>query len=263
MTAGPQVLLIAADRDRKFAGSVERVASVEFEVHWVEWPGLAVGAYPTAWCRIVAAARLGGGGTRGSTWPREPDRMLPCVWVTPRPAGALAPRLDSRSEIVVWAEEIDRSLRDSVRRVRIGGINAMARMALVVARGISVPARQAALAALRVRRPPRTISELAGMTGWSRAHLSHGWLAPDTAQWGQLQYFLDWILLMEALGMKTRALAWVDVAARLHVHERTLARSAQRFFGIGLGAASADLHRLLGDDAVRGALRSLLGDAAL
>jgi hypothetical protein len=54
---------------------------------------------------------------------------------------------------------------------------------------------------------------------------------------------LDWNVLLRASIMRTQSSSWVGIAAKLSVHEHTLARSAKRLAGLTLrelAAAGAD-----------------------
>jgi hypothetical protein len=59
----------------------------------------------------------------------------------------------------------------------------------------------------------------------------------------RLQDMLDWNVLLRASILRTQSSSWVGIAAKLSVHEHTLARSAKRLAGLTLrelAAAGAD-----------------------
>ena len=74
----------------------------------------------------------------------------------------------------------------------------------------------------------------------SRRALQSQWKSAvgGRAAW-RLEDVLDWILLLEAVFRKENRRNWLEVAAELGVHERTLARYARRLVGVGLGEVRA------------------------
>lgn len=229
--ASPQVVLCTLERDRVLAESVDQALALEFDVYRMRTPD-ATRRHPLiAWCTVVVDALTDAGTAPGLSFIRRTWPSMPAILVTPRRHQSLRPH-DGLAEALVWADEVSLHLCPSVRRVRIGSVKAAARLAIAAMPDLTPLSRGAALAALRLPRPARSVTELAQTLRCSRVSLSRGWKPRGAGQWGQLQYLLDWVLLVEALGMRRPGLTWSDVAARLHIHERTLARSARRFFGM-------------------------------
>ncbi len=82
-------------------------------------------------------------------------------------------------------------------------------------------------AACRSRRPVRTLDDLAALVGRSRSDLARRWHA--TIPKGVTpKVFLDWVILLRAVGQKTRWRSWEAAADELGVNEARLRSAATR-----------------------------------
>lgn len=168
----------------------------------------------------------------------------PIVLVTRKDADNI--RLLRRVEIeeVVWTEEIEHALAATVDRVRQSSVFQDIAARLDGAQHLPARLRHALAHLFRAPNPVGTVEELAGSVGCDRRTLWRMWRGsvPDEASL-RLQDMLDWNVLLRASIMRTQSSSWVGIAAKLSVHEHTLARSAKRLAGLTLrelAAAGAD-----------------------
>jgi DNA-binding response OmpR family regulator len=83
--------------------------------------------------------------------------------------------------------------------------------------------------------PIRTVHELARLMGCSRSTVARRWSAA-AAPASPPHRFIEWLLLMHALLIRTRTQsAWPDIARGLLVQEKTLRNTGWRLFNCALG----------------------------
>ncbi len=159
----------------------------------------------------------------------------PLVLVTTREADNARHLKDVAVREVVWLHEMERELWRAVQRV-IGRPALEAVAALVEGLERLPPTLREALGyACRARTPVRSVAELARATGCCRSTLWYHWTRAVHADPPvRLEDFLDWVLVLHALGRKRPDCAWPRVAEELGVHERTLGRLARRLTGHAL-----------------------------
>lgn len=168
----------------------------------------------------------------------------PIVLVTRKDADNI--RLLRRVEIeeVVWTEEIEHALAATVDRVRQISVFQDIAARLEAAQHLPARLRHALAHLFRSPNPVGTVEELAGSVGCDRRTLWRMWRSSISDEAGlRLQDMLDWNVLLRASILRTQSSSWVGIAAKLSVHEHTLARSAKRLAGLTLrelAAAGAD-----------------------
>lgn len=237
---------------------MERLAAIDFDV--VRCSEIeAVQRTLPSWCTILVESRLDRA-TEGriSSLARLTPHTPILIVVSRRDVACRCPGL-TRTNRLVWSTDIERLLLSTVRRARIESVKTAACVAVSLTQHLGPTVRRAALTALRVSQPVRTVSELAMVVGRHRTTLSRDWNISQHRGIHRLEDFVDWILLVDALGTKRDGQPWSDVATGLRVHERSLNRTARRLLGMGLRDASRNLPAVLGDDAVQRILGVLLG----
>jgi hypothetical protein len=188
-------------------------------------------ALPCATCAIVVLGWLRGSDLDarrlGSLKERHPLR--PTVLVTSKDAdNARALRWMAIDE-VVWLSEIDGGLWPAVRRARANVVRQHLTGAVDRALLLDPPLQRAMRYACNAERPVRSIGQLATACGCDRRTLWRHWhqaVADRVAL--RLEDVLDWLLLLCAVGRKTPARSWSNVAAEIQIHPHTLGRIAAR-----------------------------------
>lgn len=88
--------------------------------------------------------------------------------------------------------------------------------------------------------------DLPAAVGCDRRTLWHHWNAACPGPL-RLQDFLHWVLLMRALGGKTRDRSWATVAEEVGMHPDTLGRLARQLAGLGLRELDAGRQATVAD----------------
>ncbi|HEY0021561.1 MAG TPA: hypothetical protein VGB24_01595 [Longimicrobium sp.] len=136
-------------------------------------------------------------------------------------------------EDVVWLQDVERDLPAAVGRTCVLSQSRTLADALSQGRHLPPRLRQALLLAISAPRPVRTVSGLAAAVGCDRRTLWHHWNAACPGPL-RVQDFLHWVLLMRALGGKTRDRSWASVAEEVGMHPDSLGRLARQLTGLGL-----------------------------
>ncbi len=164
----------------------------------------------------------------------------PLVLVTTREADNARHLKDVAVREVVWLHEVERELWRAVQRVVSRPTFDAVATLIEGLDGLPLILREALAHACRTRTPVRSVAELARATSCCRSTLWYHWnRVMHTDPPLRLEDFLDWLLVLHALGRKRPDCAWPRVAEELGVHERTLGRLARRLTGRPLG----DLNR--------------------
>jgi hypothetical protein len=99
-------------------------------------------------------------------------------------------------------------------------------------------------------RPFRSVQGLCASIGRNRTTLWHHWTKFLGAQQIRLQDYLDWILILRALELKSPDVSWNAVAAQLRISPFTLRRALLRLLSRRAGEVTANDHfraiRLIG-----------------
>jgi AraC-like DNA-binding protein len=143
---------------------------------------------------------------------------------------------------VLWHNEIMQDLSSVVAQICSHDFNYVRCLAVPFAEADHIPsALRTALAHACKNEPPiPTVNALAQRTGCDRRTLWNQWKeAVGSSSALRLQDFLQWIVLMRAVGRKTRTRSWAQVAAEVNVHPQTLGRYAKHLAGHNL----SELHR--------------------
>jgi hypothetical protein len=184
---------------------------------------------------------------------------LPRIVVTDRRANATR---QFELEALVDPRHIEEALPREVRRLRALTIRAVVRDVVTVDRHLPPVVRRAIVLATRSTTPVRTVADLAMYAGCSRSTLWKAWRS-DPHQRMRIEDLLDWLLLVDALGQKTHAVSWVDIATRLSVHEHTLRNVCRRLTGLSLIDAERNVDSLFSNGSVRDMLTKLVGHQVL
>jgi hypothetical protein len=231
-------------------GSAHRIAAAlgsEEPVEWADCWERFEHTLPLATCAIVVLGWLRGGGLDerrlGSLKERHP--MGPMVLVTSKDAdNARALRWTAVDE-VVWLSEVDAGLWPAVRRARTNVSRQHLAGAVDRALLLDRPLHRAIRYACNAERPVRSIGQLAEACGCDRRTLWRHWrdvVAEGVAL--RLEDVLDWLLLLYAVGRKTPARSWSNIASELQIHPHTLGRIAARL-------TARPLRRLASTDQLR------------
>lgn len=191
-------------------------------------PEAAGGVVVLPWLTDIAFSKLCALASRHAAWP--------LVLVTTRDADNARHLKDVAVSEVVWLSEVERDLWPAVQRA--AGRHAFHVLASTVEGLESLPVtlREALGYACRSRTPVRSVADLASAASCRRSTLWYHWnRAVDTDPPLRLEDFLDWLLVLHAIGRKGPDRAWPSVAEELGVHERTLGRLARRLTGRRLG----------------------------
>lgn len=205
---------------------VGRTGSV---VPCADWSSLQR-ARSRARCSVLCVARL----QRSPVFAEFVDAarhpgVHPTVLVTDRDPDNLRLIRGVAVEEVVWPEEVGDALLPAIQRACSTGY--LLRVAAAVESSPRLPLRlRAGLAhTCRSRLPVGSVKGLAAVLGVDRSTLCRQWLRgrrEGTAL--RLEDFLDWLILLRAVGRRAPGRKWSAVAAELGVPERTLARTASR-----------------------------------
>lgn len=166
---------------------------------------------------------------------RQARAWRPVVLVTTRDADNARHLKDVTVGEVVWLHEVERELWPAVQRAASQA--SLHDVAALVEGLTSMPPtlREALGYACRSRTPVRSVTALAQATNCRRSTLWYHWRRAVRADASlRLEDFLDWLLVLHALGRKGPDRAWPKVAEELGVHERTLGRLARRLTGLPL-----------------------------
>jgi len=159
----------------------------------------------------------------------------PLVLVTRKDADNVRLLRGVAIEEVVWTEEIDQALNSTIERIhRSNGFHTIA-ATIEATEHMPKRLRHALTHLFQNPRPIATVDELAKSVGCDRRTLWRLWRAsvPEDAS-VRLQDILDWNVLLHAAVLRTQTTSWVGIAAKLSIHEHTLARSAKRLAGLTL-----------------------------
>jgi hypothetical protein len=141
---------------------------------------------------------------------------------------------------IVWWQDFPERVSEALGLAR--GHRLLDRFAAHLESAANLPpdARVVLGSAIRNCIPIRCVDDLATAlrcdrtTVWRRWRAAGAPLSPGTV--------IDWILLLNAAQLRTAGSTWAGAAARLTVHEHTLARTARRLLGCGLrGLREMDL----------------------
>ena len=238
---------------------VDRIRSIADEVERVELVEANVSITHDSWCVIVVENGPGAVVSDPLRHLRERAPLVPRVLVTTsgvtRYRGAM-----TDVDAVVDLRTLETDLLREVRRVRVGGIRALVRVAASVDAELLPLARRAVLVAARSPRPIRTVNALASSVGSSRWNVWNAWHRSLGGPRARLEDLLDWLLFLEAVSRKRRDVTWLDVAVQVGVHEHTLARLAARFADIGLRALTHAVDHCLADETVKAKLSWIFGE---
>jgi hypothetical protein len=159
----------------------------------------------------------------------------PIVLVTRKDADNVRQLRRVEIDEVVWTEEIEHSLGATVDRTRQTTVFHDIAARIEGAQHLPLRLRHALAHVFRFPRPISTVEELATAVGCDRRTLWRMWrnAVPEETEL-RLQDVIDWNIILHATVMRMQASSWVGIAAKLNVHEHTLARSARRLAGLTL-----------------------------
>jgi hypothetical protein len=221
------VLMQDRNSNQRIATALGSGEPVVWAEHWEEFERVL----PFATCAIVVLGWLRGSDLDarrlGSLKERHPLR--PMVLVTSKDADNARALRTTVIDEVVWLSEIDAGLWPAVLRARTSVVRQHLIGALDRALLLDRTLQRAIRYACNAERPVRSIGQLAASCGCDRRTLWRHWHHAVSAHVSlRLEDVLDWLLLLYAIGRKTPAQSWSNVAAELQIHPHTLSRIAAR-----------------------------------
>jgi hypothetical protein len=221
------VLMQDRNSNLRIAAALGSGEPVVWAEHWEEFERVL----PFATCAIVVLGWLRGSDLDarrlGSLKERHPLR--PMVLVTSKDADNARALRSMAIDEVVWLSEIEAGLWPAVRRARASVVRQHLTGAIDRALLLDRPLQRAIRYACNAERPVRSIGQLAAACGCDRRTLWRHWhQAVSARETLRLEDVLDWLLLLYAIGRKTPAQSWSNVAAELQIHPHTLSRIAAR-----------------------------------
>jgi hypothetical protein len=163
-------------------------------------------------------------------------------------------------EDVIWAEEVKDALVPAIRRACNAGY--LQQVAVVVDGNARLPQRlRAALVhACRSRAPVGSVGDLAAAVRCDRSTLCRQWQRGRGAGVElRLEDFLDWLIILRAVGRRTHGRKWSAVAEELGIQERTLGRIARRLLDSSLRELNVDGYTVVAARFEEGPLRNIAG----
>lgn len=163
-------------------------------------------------------------------------------------------------EEVIWAEEVEHALVPAIRRACSAGH--LQQVAEVIDGTPQLPQRlrTALVHACRNHVPVGSVNDLAAAVECDRSTLCRQWQrGRGIGVELRLEDFLDWLMILRAVGRRSPGRKWSAVAQELGMQERTLSRIVRRLLGSSLRDLNADGYTGVVTRFEEGALRWVVG----
>lgn len=249
--------------DRDTLRSIENAFPRSEHVHATpDWHDFVFRA-PLGECRVLGAQRAETCRRLSALGPQRVAEMQPLILVAARTLD-LAPALGQIAPAdIVWLSDVEHTLWSVVRRATTGSVLVRIARSFATAESLAPLIREALARACTSDRPITTVAELGMVVGRDRRTMWRLWRQSTTGrQAPRLEDALHWLLLLRASLRKDRYVTWHTIAQSLHVHEHTLARSAQALMGTTLSCLTLQGAQPVTAQFVERVLRPIAGERA-
>ncbi|MBA4158661.1 MAG: hypothetical protein H0X65_14470 [Gemmatimonadetes bacterium] len=218
--------------DARLQPLVRSSLGTTFRSFAIYWKGVRVASCVASCVILVLEWLSSGSGQGGLHVLKQRPTSCPVVLVMRKDVENARALKDVVVEEVVWLEELKICLLPALEGARSrGGLD---RLAAAIAGASCLPARlRTALAlACEVKRPVRSVNELARLAGCHRGALWREWrnAAKPTPAF-RLEVFLHCLLLYHAVVCRSAGSPWLNIARELGTHEQSLRRMAKPSVG--------------------------------
>lgn len=238
--------------DARLQPLVRSSLGTTFRSFAIYWKGVRVASCVASCVILVLEWLSSGSGQGGLHVLKQRPTSCPVVLVMRKDVENARALKDVVVEEVVWLEELKICLLPALEGARSrGGLD---RLAAAIAGASCLPARlRTALAlACEVKRPVRSVNELARLAGCHRGTLWREWIsAVEDAAGFRLQDFLHLLLLVHARIRRSCRASWSEVTEEIGVSEWTLRRLARSVPQCSLADLAADARHAGMDELLR------------
>ena len=252
------LLLIPGPNSDSLVKDVARETASELEIDCLPSLDSAKGFGPGVWCVALVEKALTPETVERATLTRATIRDFAFLVVTAQRSFA-----DTRASVpidhIAWVNDGPTGLAIKVRRSRIAQVRQRLRSAALTEPELATPVRQFLVAAAEHQPPPYAVQRITGDLGYARSSLWRSWVRVHSRTGPRLEDVADWLLLLEATGLKTRRIPWSCVAEQLQVHEHTIGRIAYRLMRISLGKLSTNVNLILSSPSVDHMINRFVG----
>jgi len=174
--------------------------------------------------------------------------LVPIVFVIDRDAEFARTLCHIRVAAIVWTHACATELPDAIARSQAQAVFERVARCFEDAERLAPALKEALMLACQSRTPPRSVLELANLSGCHRSTLWEHWHRAFGRQCTiRLEDLLAWLNVLYAVSHHEGGRKWDAVASELRVHPRTIQRHALRLAGLHLRDLDHGLTALLLD----------------